>query len=422
MKKSTLTISLLIIAFLMGNTSFAQVRDSLSLAPGYSQDLFYSFENGEVSAAERTNWDIAFFTPRFSAGIMTNDGSGVMLYTYPNGDTSSWATVDTTGMASWPALYNSTQNWEDGAFNENSTGHPDYGWGWYNMSDHSVYGDSIYIIDLQGEGLKKIWIKKKVSIDNIYIFQYADIDGSNPQEVELDVKPYETKNFIYYSLSTNQSLDREPEGKSWDIIFTKWIDQVDNGEGGTSPYSVTGALSNADIAANHFYPVAPDFTDWYSQPLDSIKNIIGYDWKDFNMGTFSWEVYDSNYFFVQNYTGDIYKLGFVWWEGSMTGNFALDKQLISLVSVEETDSKEIDLQIYPNPATDHFTFRSTTELKSDCQVIILDQAGRLVYQNTLSALEMKNGFTVNDLNLTKGLYIISLTGIEYSANQKLMVR
>ena len=422
MKKSTLSISLLIFTLLLGTISFAQTRDTLSLTPGYSQDLFFSFENGEVATAARTNWDIAFYSARFSAGIMTNDGSGVMLYTYPNGDTAAWAAVDTTGMDSWPALYNSAQNWEDGAFNQNAHGDFDYGWGWYNQTDHSVYGDSIYVIELPGEGLKKLWIKKKVSVDNMFIFQYADLDGSNLQEVELDVKPYESKNFVYYSLLTNEALDREPEGQSWDIIFTKWVEMVDNGEGGTSPYPVTGALSNVNIAANHFYPVAPDFTDWYSQPLDSIKNKIGYDWKTLNFADFTWEIADSNYYFVKNYTGDIYKLGFVWWEGSMTGNFALDRQLVSLVSVEENVNTEMDLQVFPNPATNQFTVKSITEFKNDCQVTIFDQAGRAVYQNTLSAQELNNGFKVSNLNLTEGLYIISLTGNEYSASQKLMVR
>jgi len=422
MKKSTLTINLLIFTLLLGNTIFAQVRDTLSLGTSYSNDLFYSFENGEVATAERTNWDIAFYTPRFSAGIMTNDGSGVMLYTYPYGDTSAWASVDTTGMTAWPALYNSTQNWEDGAFNQNATIHPDYGWGWYNQTDHSVYGDSIYIIDLQGTGLKKLWIKKKVSIDNIYIFQYADLDGSNLQEVELDVVPYESKNFIYYSLSTNQAIDREPAGQSWDILFTKWTDQVDNGEGGTSPYIVTGVLSNVDIAANHFYPVAPDFTDWYSMPLDTVKNKIGYDWKSLNFVDFTWDIADSNYYFVQTYAGDIYKLGFVWWQGSMTGDFALDKELVSLVSVDETSFDKIELQVYPNPAADQFTLKSDSELKNNCSVIINDQAGRSVYQKALSAGEVNNGFVVKNLNLTKGLYIISISNNEFSASQKLLVK
>lgn len=422
MNKSTLTISLLLIAFLFGNASFSQQRDSLSLAPGYTQDLFYSFENGEVSKADRTNWDIAFYTPRFSAGIMINDGSLVQLYTYPNGDTNAWASVDTTGMTSWTPLYNSTDNWEDGAFNRNASGHPDYGWGWYNMADHNVYGDSIYIIDLQGAGFKKLWIKKKVSIDNIYTFQYADLDGSNLQEVELDVKPYETKNFIYYSLSTNQAIDREPAEKTWDIVFTKYMETVQDNEGNDSYYIVTGVESNVDIAANHFYPVAPDFTDWSSLPLDTVKNKVGYEWKEFSMATFSWEVHDSNYFFVQNYTGDIYKLGFVWWEGSATGNFALDKQVVSLVSVNETVVNENELHVYPNPATSHFTLRSSTELDGDCQVVIYDQSGRSVYRNNLTSTEIANGFQVSDLNLTKGLYIISLKGNNYSANQKLLVK
>jgi len=86
--------------------------------------------------------------------------SGSQLYCYPTGDTSDWESVDTVGMNSWKVLYNSPENWEDGAFNRNATGHPDYGWGVYNTVTHNVTGDSIYVIKV-GNELKKLWIIKK---------------------------------------------------------------------------------------------------------------------------------------------------------------------------------------------------------------------------------------------------------------------
>ena len=119
-----LIAALLLSSFMLSGQGIP-VRDSLSMGPSYANDIFYSFKNGEVSSVERNTWDIAFFTPRFSAGIIINEGVGVELYTYPNGDTSSWTNIDTSGMASWKLLNNDPNYWEEGAFNMNALGHPD---------------------------------------------------------------------------------------------------------------------------------------------------------------------------------------------------------------------------------------------------------------------------------------------------------
>ena len=58
-------------------------------------DVYYSLENGIVKSETRANWDIAFTSSKMSASILSNGGSGVELYSYPNGDTNAWATVDT---------------------------------------------------------------------------------------------------------------------------------------------------------------------------------------------------------------------------------------------------------------------------------------------------------------------------------------
>ena len=63
-----------------------------------------------------------------SASILTNDGSGVELYTYPKADTSGWATVDTSWTFRLEENVQFNTDWETGAFCLNQKGHPDYGW------------------------------------------------------------------------------------------------------------------------------------------------------------------------------------------------------------------------------------------------------------------------------------------------------
>jgi hypothetical protein len=242
-------------------------------------------------------------------------------------------------------------------------------------------------------------------------------------DVELDVNPYTEKRFIYYSLTDNMSIDREPESYKWDILFTKYIDDGDpEDEDNFSPYMVTGATANVDIGINRFYPVAPDFTDWYAMPFDSTKNRIGWDWKEFDLGSFSWKVLDSNFYFVQSYEGHVYKLWFTMWEGTTTGNFALANQVVSLASVEDITSKEAELKVYPNPASSDFSIKSQENLTGSVLVNIVDYTGRMVYLQEHTASDLNAGISFNYLELTKGMYVVSVKGEGYQTSQKLIIR
>lgn len=422
MKKTLYTINLLILTLLTATILNAQgipTRDTVVMGPGYADDVYYSFSDGVVAKAARNTWDIAFYTNAISAGVMTNEGNGIQLFTYPNGDINDWAAVDTIGMMSWTIMYNSAEYWEEGAFNANSKDHPDYGWGTYNSVDHNVYGDSIFVIT-NGDWVKKLMIEKKESALNIYHFTYADLDGSNEQDIQLEVTPYTDKRFVYYSLENNEVLDRDPEKESWDILFSKYYESVTDNEGNVVRYPVTGALCNVDIRSNNFYPVQQNYIDWSAKEMDSTKNSIGYDWKDLNE---EWQYFiiDSNYYFVKDYNGDIYKLGFVSWEGSSTGVCILDQWLVSLSDVDEINQSINEVSVYPNPATDHFTIKSNF-FKDDSQVSIIDQAGKIIYSRSYTVTDLVNGIGLRNLNLSKGLYILSIKNEHQLNTQKLVIR
>ncbi|MEZ5083046.1 MAG: hypothetical protein R2750_06320 [Bacteroidales bacterium] len=231
-------------------------QDSVEMGPGYANDIYYSMQDGFISSVDRKNWDLGFYTSAWSAGIIINDGNGAELYLYPNADTSGWMSVDTTGLSTWTVLYNSVDDCEMGAFNINEKGHPDYGWGVYNTINHDVVGDSLYIIKLMNGSdamYKKLWIERKISIQNTYIFKYADLDGSNEHQETLVATPYTSKNFIYYSLQTNEVLDREPNSDSWDILFTKYNTILEEG----SPYIVTGVVTMLMCHLNNLMMLVP---------------------------------------------------------------------------------------------------------------------------------------------------------------------
>lgn len=389
--------------------------DTLSMYPGYSNDIYYSMTNGEIANIPRAGWDIAFYTNAFSAGIIINEGFGVELYSYPNGDTADWATVDTTGLSTWTPLYNSPELWEDGAFNVGATGHPDYGWGVYNMVTHSVVGDSLYIIKTSEGNYKKLWIVQKISVDNLYEVKFANIDGSEEIDAPLDIKPYTEKNFVYYSIDNNNLFDREPL-EDWDIMFTKYIDFTQDMSGNMVEYLVTGATSNVDHFANKFTEVGADFDDWSSQPFDSLKNTIGYDWKSFDMGTFSWVVDDSTAFFVKNTAGDVYKLVFTYWAGAGSGEFALNKEMVSATSVDDITIEEAQFSLFPNPASGEVTVNLSDEVFNGT-VVLSDLSGKTILRENITGSKV---LSVSELDA--GIYFVTIYNDDFRETNKLFVR
>ena len=411
MKKFTI---LFLTGIILGFNAYSQTTDAISMGASYANEVYYSFENGEVKSEARNNWDIAFFTTVWSAGILVNDGNNVLLYNYPDADTSAWMSMDTNGISGWEPMFNSEELWEDGAFNKYQKGHPDYGWGAYNPVTHNVEGDSLYFIKLANGEIKKLWIQKKVSIDNTYFFKYADLDNSNEIAEQIDCNNYSTKNFAYYSLANGAALDREPDTATWDIVFTKY--QAIQPTGGY--YPVTGVCNNLGVYANKFEHVAPDFEDWQNQPLDSTKTAIGWNWKYFDMGSFSYVIEDSTAFFVNTKKGDIYKLVFTDFAGTSSGNIIFTYQKITTQGIENQIKQDNELSIYPNPANNYVNILSTSISGTEANIQILSSQGELIYNDNIS---FNRSLKIPISGWAHGVYIVVLTQGNKIYREKLIV-
>lgn len=327
--KKTLLISIALVFALIAceenNDEKITIPVTVEMGPSYAEDVFYSMANGVVKKVDRTNWDIAFHTDSWSSTIIINEGNDVKLFTYPKGDTTAW-NVDFTeqDIAQQDPLYNADTSWTHGAFEQNSLGHPDYGWGIYNMQSHDVIGDSLFIIQLGDGSFKKLWVKRKNSTENNYIIKYANLDGANEMEKTIDVSAYTSKNFIYYSLQTDEVLDREPESGSWDILFTKYVGLVPSA-GGMAPYNLTGVLTNIGIQSAEIRDTDPANANYKNADFTTDISEIGADWKSFSMETFSWSLEDNVSYFVETAEGNIYKVVFTSYEGQSTGIIGFDK-------------------------------------------------------------------------------------------------
>lgn len=258
---------------------------------------------------------------------------------------------------------------------------------------------------------KKFWITKKVSIQNTYYFKYANLDGSDEVNQVLNCSDYDDKNFVYFSFADATVLDREPNSDTWDILFTKYM-----GINNDTPYPVTGALNNVDIPANRFDEVGPDFEDYMSAPMDSTKSPIGYDWKYFDMNTFSYVVEDSIAFFVSNFQKDVYKLVFSVFDYTV-GNVVFSKSLVHISTVGEL-AIDNSVLVYPNPATDFIQVDLSGELNWE-MLTITDLSGKLIYSQEVN---LKGVVTIPVDKLNSGVYLVTATSGQNIAVQKLIIQ
>ncbi len=423
MKKITLfAITMLISGMFTGMVIPVRAQtltsDSVTMSPGYANEVYYSMPNGEISAGPRNTWDIAFRTSKMSSSILINDGAGVILWSYPNADSSGWASVDTAGLFAWTPMYNDPTDWENGAFSRYAQGHPDYGWGVYNTITHDVVGDSIFIIQLRDGSLKKFRIIKKNSVADIYSFKWADIDGGNEMTEDLALETFLDQDFFGYSLETAAPAPFQPLTAQWDILFTKYMSVQEDG----SPYPVTGVLSNPEVKVKRFAEVPVTYADWWVGDWDSTRSPIGWDWKSFNMGTFSYEITDSLVFFVLAQDNNIYKLVFTKFEGSSTGNIGFDRGKVSSLGIGDA-GRSMAVTAYPNPASDRVRLYFSPGTSGKADILLTDLTGRVVASQQMNATAGNLEEAVFDVSsLTSGIYLAVITSGSEKAIRKIVVR
>lgn len=332
---------------LTGISANSQTPDSVILGPGYSNESYYSFENGEVSNVSNSNWDLAFDLSGYGASIRMNRKINV-LYLYP-GSAADWNTIDTAGHLSWNQYIDGYDSWSQGALNApaNSSDPSDLGWGSYNTITHITEGSRIFVIKLDDDSYRKLFIETLAS--GIYTFKYANIDGSNLVTETITKADYTGQNFIHYSILNEQIVDREPASDDWDIVFTNYVLELAPGYFS----GVTSVLSNSTFRAltvseSNNVPVVE--SDLNANPYDSQIDLIGYDWKSFNMGTFTYEIEDSLCYFIKDENNNVWKLVFTGFAGSSTGKIYFTKEKVAFASVNE--NQPVEISVYPVPAND----------------------------------------------------------------------
>ncbi|HRD52026.1 MAG TPA: T9SS type A sorting domain-containing protein [Flavobacteriales bacterium] len=398
-------LSILSAAILIAAGTNAQV--TVTTAAQNTQQTYYSLANGVVSNHALADWDLAFELTGITGGILLNTAKGHKLYKAPY-TLAQWSSVDTTGLAGgWPEQHNSETNWSSGAFNRGLTANPfDLGWGIYNFTTHNIVGDSCFVLQLNGGAWKKFKVDGFAAATNSFTFTWADLDGSNEQSGSLVRSAYPGKNFGYYNLATNTAVDLEPAAATWDLLFTKYIGFVT--QPFPSMYPVAGVLQNRQVEALQVDGVPTAEATYWGEAFSPSINIIGFDWKNFNQGTFQWEYAQDRTYFVKDRAGDIYKLVFTGYGGSANGNMTFNQELVGQANVDEASSSSA-LVIAPNPATNTATLIIAAEANA-AQLTIIDLNGRVVMEQQLTGLHGLVQRPINVSALPNGLYIARVQG------------
>ncbi|MBL7816260.1 MAG: T9SS type A sorting domain-containing protein [Saprospiraceae bacterium] len=421
---------------LVSSTQAQTVRKTVSMGAGYAQNVWYNLETGVETKGTAFGWDLAVSMRGFDGAIQVNPFDTLYRAVNNIANFTSVSASDTLPKSATRQLFNSDTSWVLGGFNRTLTGTFDYGWGTYNQVTNNVVGDSTYLIKLANGTWKKIYIEK-LSFDTSYFIKYANLDGSNPQTVEINKKTYIGKNFVYLNLSTNAILDLEPKSSDWHLTFQRYHSPVFNtATNQFEPFIVSGVLSNTVLSITRGIPsyngsfVAKvtrkdTASDVYaSTPFVTSISAIGSDWKTYDYANFRYAMSDSTTYFVKTPTNKVYKLIFKDFGGATNGNFVFSQEYMLGTSIKDPNDGVAALAVSPNPTTDgqvQIVYDLGKNIQSaDFQ--LFDLSGKTIYAQKLPNTEGLQAMTLPYLGLNSGIYIGRIHVNGQAMIQKIVIR
>ncbi|MBI3518664.1 MAG: T9SS type A sorting domain-containing protein [Bacteroidetes bacterium] len=398
------------------------VNDSVMI--GSANESWYKLSDGTRTTQARANWELGFTTDGYEVTVLFNHAAGNNVY-IATGATPATFTAVTQADAATTPLYNSDSTWTLGALNQQPVGSYNYGWGSYNPSTHNITGNRVFIAQLSGGAYKKFYIQDLTNSGTPYIYTlvYSDIDNSNLHTVTIPKQTYGTKNFIYYSLTTDAIVDREPASADWDLLFTKYTSTSELYQGSANQV-VAGVIQNMDVLAAQANSVAAPstYTTYAAHTFSTATNVLGWDWKGLN-ASFQYTVEPARVYFVKTRDNTIYKIVFTSYTGSTSGKFKFTKEVLQTsTSVNEVGATISAMALYPNPANgDHTTLLfSTTGQVSNVSVSVTDITGKLLYTEQLVMTSGLNQHHLYTGGFNTGVYFVSINAGGYSTTQKLI--
>ncbi len=389
----------------------AQEEVTVSVGNNYSNQAYYNIDTDAVTTLDNESWDLAFSTGPTDGGIFLNEATkAVFSGTIPDlklwlGLTTDFSDPIDPGTLT-DSLFNEEEDWQNGAFNsfKDDLDPSDFGWGFYDSGDNSVVGIRVFALKLRNGNWKKI--KVESMIGGVYTMKYADLNGNNETTVAIDKADFAGSPMAYFSFETGTAVASPAD---WNFLFTRYLDEL-GGAGTPIQYQVTGVLSGPGVEvaeARYIDPSTVDYED-YIDSFDTHLDVIGQDWKYFNLTTFSWVLESDLAFFAKMPNNDLWKLVFTGFGGSTTGNFIFEKTYLGqLTGLTEAGSNLRDFGVFPNPSSGECTLSfSLAEARENVPLRMVNGLGQEVWRSDVVGHSGLNALTLNTRNFPVGIYYV----------------
>ena len=403
--------------FLVHLSAFAASAQNyvlVSTGESYGLQNYYRLNDDAQTSVPNDAWDLQFFF--YGDGIFINESSKttflepsreIRFYRAPGDDFSA---VFSSDEVSGKRLWNDETSWQYGALNtlRDPNDPDDLGWGRKN-SDGTATGTRVFAVRLRDGQWKKFKILSRDFFE--YRLQYANLDGSAEKIVTIPLPDFSPLVFGYFSFEKGEMISSVPF--DWDLVFQRYVTPLDDNMGGILDYTVTGVLSNFGVQvaqATQVNPATVAFEN-YRDSLSAQPDVIGYDWKSFDFtNSNEWTVYDDRAYFVATRQGEIWKIVFIDFEGSATGNIVFQKFKVGdLSSTDDPESPLSSFFVFPNPSAGDFQVALVCKKSDDHALVsIFNTAGQSVFSNPTKLNEGLNVLEFNNLNLPSGLYFVKV--------------
>lgn len=282
-----------------GDTEVVQIP----LTSKYNKQFFYDlFTNQIISSNDNTIWDLAFDTDDNGYHIWLN--SSKLMQVYNTGSSDFDGITDDFG-SKW------TWDYPEGTTDYNAIGE----WGTFNSGNVASFRH-VYIIDRGVNADNVKFGKRKVIFETLnngtYRVRFAKMSGEDLHVIDI---PKDNRyNRVYLSFDNGgQVVQVEPQKNSWDLQFTRYTHIFF--EFDTLPYLVTGALLNpagvkvARDSSSRFNEITIDDIGSFNFIDDA--NVIGYDWKSFDIDDTKYSIIPNIFYIVKDLEENYYKLRFI---------------------------------------------------------------------------------------------------------------
>ncbi len=301
---------------------------SIKLGEDYGDQIFYNLATQKIVSQNKwAIWDLAFYAQDNDFYIKLNYAANMKAYD--------------TGLK-FEDVHSLQENWTskvDLATGERSKIALNFEKD-FERNDTVYYKNKAVILFLGADALGNELGYKKIQLlytyQNYYAIKFANLDDTDTYQstIEKDV----TLNYVYFSFKNKgEVVNVEPDKSTWDILFSRSTDitiSLDNVDT-IFDYSVVSVLLNPFSSQAY---LEKDIT-YEDQNLSNIKNeaftsqlnIIGYDWKAFDLGNNVYSARTDQIYIVKDINDYYYKFKFLSFydpDSNLKGTISFDYEIL----------------------------------------------------------------------------------------------